>query len=168
MTFTGFEKQDAKRVMTRSVKVVHLDAPIGAAFEAMEEHRIRHLPVIDDSGRMIGIISDRDVAKARHPVAQPHGNLDETPVTFESGHRVRDYMSWPVLSVCESEDLAVVANRMIQEKISALMVTDANDHPRGIVTTEDLLRQLVLLLGASVTPRKIALSSLSYDRVDCV
>lgn len=50
-------------LMTSPAITIGPDAPVGAAARLMNAHRIRRLPVVDDSGRLIGIVSRRDVMK---------------------------------------------------------------------------------------------------------
>jgi len=57
----------AKTCMSESVVTVRADAPIGAVVVTMETHQIRRVPVVDDHGRCIGIISQADVAAVAQP-----------------------------------------------------------------------------------------------------
>jgi len=52
----------AETCMSELVVTVRADAPIGAVVLTMEEHQVRRVPVVDDQGRCIGIISQADVA----------------------------------------------------------------------------------------------------------
>src|SRR6266849_5197718 len=52
----------AQTCMSESVVTVPADAPIGAVVSIMEEHQVRRVPVVDEQGRCIGIISQADVA----------------------------------------------------------------------------------------------------------
>lgn len=54
----------AKDIMTSSLITIREDAPISGALSLMRLNNIRHLPVIDDSGKLCGIISIRDIARA--------------------------------------------------------------------------------------------------------
>jgi CBS domain-containing protein len=47
--------------MTSPAITIHPDAPVGAAARLMNGHRIRRLPVVDPSGKLIGIVSRRDL-----------------------------------------------------------------------------------------------------------
>jgi len=49
--------------MTKDPIVVHPDDPIVVALAKMVEHNIRHLPVVDDNGTPVGVVSIRDIAK---------------------------------------------------------------------------------------------------------
>ena len=48
-------------VMTRNPVTVRSDEPLIRALELMSERKIRHLPVVDSSGRLVGIITARDI-----------------------------------------------------------------------------------------------------------
>jgi CBS domain-containing protein len=52
----------AQTCMSESVVTVRADAPIGAVVVTMETHQVRRVPVVDDQGRCIGIVSQADVA----------------------------------------------------------------------------------------------------------
>ena len=122
--------------MTRDLVTVRWDDPMAEASSLMEEQRIRHLPVTDAEGKVIGILSDRDVKLATNP-SRPG---------FAAKCVVGDYMSWPALSVPETMALDKVAEGMVDEKLSAFLVTGKEKEVVGIITSEDLLRHLVSVL----------------------
>lgn len=124
-----------KENMTKKLVTVHWNEPIEKAYTLMEERRIRHLPVVNQEGTVIGILSGRDVNRAMDP-ARP---------TFSKGSLVGDFMSWPAVTVEESASIREVAEGMIDEKISALLVSRGTQVV-GIVTSEDLLRFLAKML----------------------
>lgn len=157
----------ASRVMTRKPKTIHLDEPVPVAYETMRDKHIRHLPVVDDSGRIIGIISDRDVARAMQPLANEPSAISQE-VEFKPEHKVRDFMSWPVLSVRETEDLSVATQTILKEKISALIVHDDDDYPRGIVTTDDILRLFLAQMSATNPGKRLTVKEIAYDRLECL
>ncbi|MBU0767675.1 MAG: CBS domain-containing protein, partial [Proteobacteria bacterium] len=49
------------KVMTRNVVTIDKDADISEAQEKMSKHLFRHLPVVDENNRLIGIVTDRDI-----------------------------------------------------------------------------------------------------------
>jgi CBS domain-containing protein len=61
------EERDAQNttvgdVMSREVVTCHADDALEKALNAMEEHQLRRIPVVDNDGRLVGIISQADVA----------------------------------------------------------------------------------------------------------
>ena len=88
---------------------------------------IDHLPVIDGNGRLIGIVTSWDLAKA-----------------IANDKRVlREIMTRNVITAREDESIHVVAQRMAQHNISGLPVVDDERRIRGIITTDDISRNLV-------------------------
>jgi len=55
---------DVKDIMTRSPISIEPNAPLGTAIAVMTEQKIHHLPVLDDDGALVGIITDRDLRSA--------------------------------------------------------------------------------------------------------
>ncbi|MGZ3650200.1 MAG: CBS domain-containing protein [Bdellovibrionota bacterium] len=141
---------DVKSSMTRNPVTVNIAASLEEAASLMESRGFRHLPVTNDVGSIVGILSDRDVQRARHP-----GQM-RAPTTGD----VSTFMSWPVITVHQDMPLREAAQAMIKEKISALLVTDDTKNIVGILTTEDLLQKLVEIL-----PGTSALDKVSYSPV---
>ncbi len=150
-------------VMTRKILGVGLEDSVRKAFSIMSEKRIRHLPVTDNYGSVIGILSDRDLYRAMTP--QPVHTFDDEPFNFDSSLKVKDFMSWPALSVGENESLPQVAERFIREKISAFLVTNPKGLYVGIITTDDLLRVLAAQ-EVQKQPQVRLLMNQYWDHVD--
>lgn len=138
--------------MTYKILTVLWNSPIRKAWEMMEERQIRHLPVADDQGNVVGILSDRDVNRA----------MDPEIVYFSETARVSDYMSWPILIVNKNDSLIHVLDIMIDQKISALLVMD-NDEVVGICTSEDLLKVFRQLLETEAGKKHVKLSDLAFQ-----
>jgi acetoin utilization protein AcuB len=120
--------------MTKDLITIRWNRSMGEAAELMEKNRIRHLPVVDESGVVVGILSDRDVARSMDP-ARPEC-LEEKSVS--------DGMTWPALTVDEELPIYQVAEGMVDEKVSAFLVTRGKQIV-GIVTSEDLIKLLAKL-----------------------
>ena len=131
---------------TQPLITVEASASPSAAFELMRDHRVRHLPVMEN-GSVVGIISDRDLQRGRKVEAQ---NMGES--TLAPGLVVRDFMSGPLATLPEGAPLSEATRIMIDQKISAILVTRGGNI-NGIITLDDLLRVLQTLLtsGAGVT-----------------
>ena len=101
---------------------IHPDATLGDAQALMTQHNISGIPVVDHSGKLVGILTNRDVRFAANP-AQP----------------VRELMT--------SENLATVSEGVSQEearrllharRIEKLLVVDRNYHCVGLITVKDI------------------------------
>ena len=55
---------EVRDIMTRNPATIEPDTPVGTAIAVMVERKVRHLPVVDEQGAVIGIITDRDAVKA--------------------------------------------------------------------------------------------------------
>ncbi|WP_137180890.1 CBS domain-containing protein [Roseomonas sp. AR75] len=64
----GIAGLSAQDLMTREVVMVGPQTPVDAALRIMDEHYFRHLPVVDDAGVLLGLVSVRDLV--RHRIAQ--------------------------------------------------------------------------------------------------
>ncbi len=124
------------------------------AYALMLDRGVRHLPVADDDGEIVGIVSDRDFFRAMMVDQPDFASGYVARPEFSPMHTVRDFMSWPVTSIDEKRAVADAARLMLDRKISALLVTRGGDEIVGIVTTEDMLRAL---LNVAESPARRAL-----------
>lgn len=111
-------------------------APISEAHALMSVHGFRHLPVLDAQGDTVGILSDRDVQRAMS--VRRTGALGQE-ISFNPNYRVEDFMSWPVCVVSEETPLRMVAEQMLKQKLSAMIVVNSQAELTGIITTDDIL-----------------------------
>jgi acetoin utilization protein AcuB len=127
--------------MTRKVVTVGAEASAAEALALCRESRIRHLPVLE-GGRLVGIISDRDLRSAAPALGDP------ARVEALGRIRVADEMVRDVATVHPEDPIEDAAVAMYERKIGCLPVVDGDDLA-GIVTSSDVLRAFVRLLGAS-------------------
>jgi len=106
----------------------------------MKALNVRHLPVVNGAGKLVGIVSDRDFQRVMN--RERVSEADES-YTFDGCETVEDIMSWPVKAISAGTTIRAAASQMLQEKLSALVIASADQHPVGIVTTDDFLRYLL-------------------------
>ena len=150
-------KQRADQIMTKKMVTIDAGSSLEDAQAIMKLHHFRHLPVVDFSGTIIGILSDRDIQRAlRSSVDLGHSGTisSELDPTF----KVYQFMGWPVQTVFDDESVAAVAHKMLIAKISAFLVTNRSNVKRGIVTTDDLLKLLVALLEKQPSGKNLSLN----------
>ena len=108
--------------MTRKLVTIHSNESSAEALRLMKNFWIRHLPVLDEEENyIIGMLSERDILS---PSAK------DTPV--------KAIMSTPIRTFDIETPLKNVVESMIEEKISAYLITK-NDEVVGIITSEDML-----------------------------
>ena len=154
---------EAKGLMTKKLITVKAETSMQKAYELMKKNNIRHLPVVDLNARLVGMISDRDLKLATHlnKVSEI-----ETEMTFDPKDLVEDYMNWPVQTVDEKTPLDQVAQMMVDEKVSALIVNAPNHYMKGIITTDDLLLYLVEILTTSEKVERVPVSQVMWRADD--
>lgn len=113
-----------------------LDRLVDAA-ERMAESGIRHLPVLDEQGEPIGMLSERDVRSAIGDPARPRRDRAELQHL-----QVRDAMSQPPICVTEDEPLSALARLFVDGRLGALLVVDRADRLVGMISYVDVLRSL--------------------------
>jgi CBS domain-containing membrane protein len=133
---------DVREIMTprRSLVIISPDATVDEARRTMAAHAIRHLPVLDDQGRLIGLVSQTDVL-----VASSRGN-----------GKVSEIMVREIDTVDERSNVRHAALLMFRRKRSCLPVT-RDGQLRGIVTDADYLGVAIALMEQleSVEPESI-------------
>ncbi len=127
-------------IMTNHPATILASQTLQEAYLKMKAMKIRHLPVVDIRGLLVGILSDRDLQRVmqREKISETQENY-----TFSETEKVETDMTWPVRVIPASTSVKTAARLMLQEKLSALVVTDLANHPQAIVTTDDLLRYIV-------------------------
>jgi acetoin utilization protein AcuB len=136
------EQENAMKVcdvMTKEPVVVSLDTPVRDAAELMRSKSIRHLPVVDEAAHLLGILTDRDL---RHAAFVPLlGEQTGWAPRRTKAPRVRDVMTWSVVTTHADADLVQAALTMFQRRIGSLPVLE-NGRLVGILTERDVFAGL--------------------------
>lgn len=131
-------------IMARSPRTATLETTLAEAYELLVEGGFRHLPVVDRSGRLAGMLSDRDLLAAMPP---PGASPALVAAAAEFSRRtVGDVMAHAVLAVSEDESLEVAIELLIANRVSALAVTGTGERLSGIVTLVDVASAFVNVL----------------------
>ena len=129
-----------KDSMAREVVTLSPGTTAGEALGLCRERRIRHLPVVED-GRLVGVVSDRDLRSATPAFGDPARAAALAEV------RVGDVMAREVVTARPDDPIDDAANAMRERGINCLPVLQG-DELVGIVTSSDVMESLVFLLGA--------------------
>ena len=134
------------RSMTRNVITIDKDATLFEAKEKMTTNGIRHLPVVDEQGVLIGIVTDRDIrsampsdvlsdidsmeVKKSMTELKAKNIMTQNPITLSPAHTIQD------------------ALLLIQKiRVGALPVVDDLGRLKGIISIRDLVRAFINVLG---------------------
>jgi acetoin utilization protein AcuB len=134
------------RSMTQKVITTVPEASVFDAYEKMSQNRIRHLPVIDADGRLIGIVTDRDIRSAL-----PYSMIKDPSRTAEA-EKVKDLK---VMNIMTTDPKTIGPHHTIQDalvliqelRVGALPVVDKEGKLKGILSVRDLLRAFINVLG---------------------
>ena len=126
--------------MTREVVAVAPETTAAEALALCRMNRIRHLPVLEGE-RLVGVISDRDLRAATPALG------DSVRAEALDRIRVADEMAREVMTAHPEDPIEDAAMAMYERKFGCLPVVDGEDLV-GMLTTSDVMRALVRLVGA--------------------
>lgn len=152
-TNTAESEKTAANIMTQQVLTIPADATLQEVATLLTTHNISGAPVVDDSGRIIGIISESDlISEAKKRSALPHVAAfgvfmvpeDALARIYHGGATLlaEEVMSKRVLSVTPETPIHNVAILLMEEKVNRVPVIDQDGDLVGIITRHDLLRGL--------------------------
>jgi acetoin utilization protein AcuB len=128
--------------MTQDLVTLSPEASVAEALTLCRERRIRHIPILEE-GRLVGIVSDRDLRDASPAL----GDADRASTLQEI--RLGDVMTREVSTADPQDPIENAAQEMYELKIGSLPVVAEEDEEKllGIVTSSDVMRALVMLAG---------------------
>lgn len=132
--------------MSKDLITAGPDITIFEAKKIMTEKNIRHLPVIDAAGKLIGIVTDRDVRDAMPSTLLKKADYELT---------LSKIMNYPISDIMTRNPLTIYAYYTIQDsllvmqkkKVGALPVIDEEGYLKGILSTRDLINAFVNIMN---------------------
>jgi acetoin utilization protein AcuB len=134
------------RSMTRGVITIGPDASLFEARDLMSQKNIRHLPVVVEGDKLVGIVTDRDVRSALPYHAFKEGLKEDEKKSLES-LRVKDIMSKKIITISPAYTIQDALLLIQNSKVGALPVVDDDGRLKGILSVRDLLRAFINVLG---------------------
>jgi CBS domain-containing protein len=147
--------------MTQPVVSCRSGENLHAAARLMWDHDCGAIPVVNDDGQLVGIVTDRDICMATYTQGRAPQDIS-----------VLDAMARTVFSSRPEERLADAERLMGEQRIRRLPVVDEGNRPVGMVSLNDiarhtaaskgkdnLSRDLVQTLGAICEPRSVAIQA---------
>jgi CBS domain-containing protein len=122
----------ARDIMNTHVESLRPDVPIADAVQLLIRRGYSGAPVLDEGGRLVGILSELDCLRVLAEAAYegwPEGD-------------VRGHMQKEVKSVSEEVDVLVVCEAFVEGGVRRLPVLDRNGQIVGLITRRDLMRGL--------------------------
>jgi acetoin utilization protein AcuB len=141
--------------MTRNPVTIREDESIDDGLHLMRERKVRRLPVMDQAGQMVGMVSDKDLL---HAAPSPATSLSVYELHYLLAKlKIKQIMSSQVIWVSPDTPIEEAARIMADNKIGGLPVVQ-DKKLVGIITETDIFRVLVELLGARTAGLRVTLS----------
>ena len=116
------------------------------ALNLMHEHRFRRLPVVDEKGRLVGIVSERDLLYASPPPATLLNGLELNHVL--SKLQIEEVMTQDVITTTPDAFIEDAARLMVENKIGGLPIVDEDNYVVGVITETDVFRAFIEMYRA--------------------
>jgi len=123
-------------IMSRNVSTLRRNDPLSAVGDLMNAQRIRHMPILDDDGKLAGIVSQRDLFLSGLVRALGFGTSATEKVL--DNVLVKEAMTKDVITTTPDTPLAEAAALMVERKIGCLPVIDGGKLV-GILTEGDFV-----------------------------
>lgn len=133
-----------REVMTDQAVTVTRDTSVKEALSLLERHQITATPVLDDSGRIVGVVSEVDLIR---DLLQPDQRTHEWPTPEQEQWRDRpcvvgEVMSTHPVTVAPETDLAAAVELMTTLAIKSVPVVDNHHRLVGMLSRSDVVRVL--------------------------
>lgn len=134
-----------KSIMSRDIFTLNQTDSLSAAKDLMDLARIRHIPIVDDNGYFVGLLTHRDILAA---TISKLAEIDHaTQNEIERSIPISEIMQTDILTVTAELSLKEAAKLLLEEKYGCLPVVCAKKLC-GIITEADFLRLTIELMEA--------------------
>ncbi len=131
--------------MTAEPITVTPDTPFQDALRLMREHRFRRLPVVNEEGKLVGIVSERDLLYAS---PSPATSLSVWELNYLlSKLKIDEIMTREVIITTPDTPIEDAAHLIVTNKIGGLPVVDEQNRVVGVITETDIFKTFVEMLG---------------------
>ena len=135
------------RRMRRNVAAIAPSASLEEAHRLMREESVRQLPVIDEDGKLVGMVSDRDIREAMLPVGLIPSSSEKEMENILADTPVEKVMTRKVVAATVNDSLEDAIVLLHDFRINALPVLDDKGRVAGIITRTDVLKAFIEALG---------------------
>jgi acetoin utilization protein AcuB len=132
--------------MNTDLIAIKPETKLAEARALMLKGKFRHLPVVDGEGKLVGIVTDRDMRDA-NPSSLLSEEAYQKTLDQVMQHRIEEIMTKNPLTIAPYYTLQDALLVIGQKKVGALPVVDEDGNLKGIMSTRDLLRAFVNIMG---------------------
>ncbi len=134
-----------RKWMTSDVITVNQDTSMMKASKMLKDTAIHRLPVVDEKGKLCGIVSDRDIKDASPSKAT---TLDVHELYYLlSEIKIKDIMTRNPHTISVHATVEKAAVEMLEKKIAGMPVVNEEQEVVGIVTDTDIFKVLIKISG---------------------
>jgi CBS domain-containing protein len=126
-------------VMSQPVVLTHPKESLAVAASRMAASSIKRLPVVDENGKLVGVLARLDILRQ---VADAQTKVGRKPTPIRAGRVVRDVMLLEVPTVRDNADLVELVNAFVAANSHRLIVVDENAQPIGLVSDADVVTRI--------------------------
>jgi acetoin utilization protein AcuB len=131
------------------------DMPFQDALKLLQDNQLRRMPVVDGKGRLIGIVSERDLLYAS---PSPATTLSVWELTYIlSKIKVEELMTKKVITTTPDTPIEDAASLMVESGVGGLPVVDEQNKPIGMISDRDIFITLVELLSGGQSGLRLTL-----------
>jgi acetoin utilization protein AcuB len=133
-------------MMKTDLVAITPETKLSEAKALMDEGNFRHLPVVDAAGKLVGIVTDRDMRDA-HPSSLLDEESYQKTLAMVMQHTIAEIMTKDPITIAPYYTLQDTLLIIGKKKVGALPVIDEQGQLKGIMSTRDLLRAFVNIMG---------------------
>ena len=149
-------------LFTRQTVSVSLEEKIIDAALLMFDRNFRHLPVVNEASKLIGIISAQDIIDTLDLSLQAHSSVEEVKESLSIS--LEKILTINAVAAEPGDGLAQMIKKIVYHNIGALPVVNEQGVVQGIIT----LRDLVALIGMSSAPLGVTVSEMMNRKVTTI
>ena len=133
----GVRERLVRDLMTEKVYTLRSRDNLATLYDLMDSRRVRHVPIVDNEGEIVGLVTDRDLSRSAL------GSVEELPLSVERDSlrttKIRNIMATEPDTIEPDATLKEAAEALLENKIGCLPVVEGL-HLVGILTEADFVR----------------------------
>ena len=138
-------KVHLKDVMTTKIVSINVDAPFSQVEQKMRECKVRHVPVVDENNKLVGLMSQRDLYRIHPPHRDEEGNWVYDQESLDSVI-LKHVMTKDPFALSPDNTMADALPPMVERKYGCIPIVDKDRHLCGIITQMDILKIALQIL----------------------
>lgn len=122
---------NVEQLMSREIRTCSPEHRLDCAAQIMWEHDCGIVPIVDDTQRLVGVVTDRDICMAAYTKGRALREIE-----------IREVAMKPTATVSPKDSVRAVEEVMKHHQVRRVVVTDDRHRPVGVVSLNDLARHI--------------------------